>query len=114
MKNQPTGVNRIGRKRIAVMEQAVREAVPEVRARLLQEHVLNVGGERAAEDRIQFFAHLFEQLGDRAVLLRLLRVVEFAHLMPVCLEHMSQRVFQQRRQYVEAADEIALEEANKS
>lgn len=59
MKDQPAGINRIWCVGITIMEQAMRETVPQIRTRLLQEDVLDVCGERLAKNGIQFTAHLF-------------------------------------------------------
>ncbi len=92
----------------------MREGVTEVRAGLSQKHALNVGRNSGRQNAVQFGTHLLEQRRYRSILLRLSGVIEDGDIVPIGLQRMSQRVFQQRRDNVDRADEVSLKEARVS
>ena len=86
----------------------------EVRAGLSQKHALDVGGNRGRQNAVQFGTHLLEQRGYRSILLRLGRVVKGSDIVPIGLQNMSQRVFQQWRDNVDRAGEVSLKKSHES
>src|SRR5690606_27007638 len=57
-----------------------------------------------------FRSHLVKQGRDGAILLRLSCIIKLGHIDSTLAQHVSQGILQERRQYIECADKVTLEE----
>ena len=92
------------------MKQTVRERMPQIRPRLRQKDIFNVSGHRFREDTVKVGAHLLEERRYGSVLLCLGGVIEYGHVVAMCLQYMAQGIFQERSKNVGCADKVAPEE----
>lgn len=61
MEDQPAGIDRIVAMRGTIVQQTMRQRVPQMRPTFLQEYILDVRGNGQPEHRVEFGSHLLEQ-----------------------------------------------------